>query len=109
MNELIIVNSNNNAIAKWVSANPKYLPSVVHAGNKQYFNLRAVTNQVGSTTIAKQTTSTDNSIGFYTENGEGNDGTNNVSLDSSNGMAGNYVGSNVELNATGNLEKRLFI
>lgn len=87
--------------------NPKYLPSVVHVSNKQYFDLGAVTNQVGFTKIIKQTTGVDNSIGFYMENGVGDDGTNDVSLDNSNDVSGNYVGSNIEVDATGDLEKRL--
>lgn len=59
------------------------------------------------TIIIKQTTGADNSIGFYMENGVGDNGTNDVSLNNSNDVSGNYVGSNIEVDATGNLEKKL--
>lgn len=96
MDEPVIVNSNDNAIAEWVTANLKYLISVLLASNKQSFNLGEV---------AKQTTGANNSVGFYTDNDIGDNDANTVG--SGNGVDGNCVGFGAKVGISGDLKERL--
>lgn len=101
MDKSVIVNFNDNIIAKWFIANSKYPPSIIlPRNNKQSFNLRVP---------AKQITDTDNGIGSSAENGRDGNGANNVGSSSGNSVGGNCINSDAEVGASGLLEKGLVI
>lgn len=95
---LEIVNSDDNAIAKWVTINLEYLPSIVPASDKQSFDPGLA---------SKQTTDTDNEVVSDVENSVDGNGANNIGFDSCNSMSGDCVGCGAEVSISGNPEKRL--
>lgn len=98
LDELGIVNSDDDIIAKWVTINLKYLPSIVPASDKQSCNPEV---------ISKQTTDTDNGVVSNVENGVDGNGANDVGSDSGNSMSGNCGGCGAEVSISDNPEKRL--
>lgn len=113
-------NSNDdNAIAKWVAANPEYPPPVALIGNKRSSSPAVAANQVQFTTTIKHTTSgiggaitgtgigslEGNNMGFDKKNGISSAGEVGVGSISMGSGSNNSVGSSdVEVDAGGNPE-----
>lgn len=79
----------------------------MHIENKQSFNSRPAVNQVRFITMAKETISADNSIGFSINHSIIDNVANNISSDYSNNVGCNNVGSYIKFTASDNLEKKL--
>lgn len=84
--------NDNNAIAKWVVANPKYQPSIVSIGNKLSSSLAVVANQVRFIAIINEiaswigSTPADMGKGSIGGNGIGVGRKNSMISDSNNGI-----------------------
>ena len=93
---VMVDDSDEDAIAEWVTANPEVVPPVEPAGNKQTSGPGAAANQAGFIAIAQHTAS---AVGDA-------DAGNSAGSDSGNGVgsgANNGVGSGLEFDARGNL------
>lgn len=93
---VMVDDSDEDAIAEWVTTNPEIVPPVEPAGNKQTSGPGVAANQAGFTAMAQHTASRVG--GADAGNSAGSDLDNGVGSDAKNG-----VGSGLEVDARGNL------